>query len=183
MPSFDLHPHPASAPAAMFKLWVNVDRSAAFGRNATLNLFFCVGAPTSRFVIPQSTTPARRDDLWRATCFEAFLREDGEQAYVEWNFAPSLDWASYAFAAPRADMAPAEIEADPYIRVEDNLTWWALGATISIPADATYHLGLSAVIEEQDGNKSYWALAHPNKGLDAPPDFHDPTCFLVRLPE
>ena len=180
MPSFDLLPHPTSAPAApMFKLWVNVDRSAAFGRNATLNLFFCVGAPASRFVIPQSASASRRDELWRATCFEAFLREEGKQAYVEWNFAPSLDWASYACSAPRAGMAQAEVEAEPYIRVEDNLTWWALGATIAIPAYATFDVGLSAVIEEKDGNKSYWALAHP----DGPPDFHDPTCFLARLPE
>ena len=167
----------------MFKLWVNVDRSAAFGRNATLNLFFCVGAPASRFVIPQSTAPVRRDELWRTTCFEAFLREESQQAYVEWNFAPSLDWAAYCFTAPRADMSLAEVEADPYIRVEDNLTWWALGATIAIPADASFDLGLTAVIEEKDGHKSHWALAHPANGLDAPPDFHDPTCFLARLPE
>ena len=180
MPSFDLIPHPTSAPAApMFKLWVNVDRSAAFGRDATLNLFFCVGAPASRFVIPQSSTAGRRDELWRTTCFEAFLREEGQQAYAEWNFAPSLDWAAYAFSAPRAGMAEAEVDADPYIRVEDNLTWWALGATIAIPADATFDVGLSAVIEEKDGNRSYWALAHP----EGPLDFHDPTCFLARLPE
>ena len=38
---------------------------------------------------------------------------------------------------------------------------------------------LTAVIEEEDGTKSYWALAHP----DGPPDFHDPSCFLARLPE
>ena len=183
MPSFDLIPHPASTPAPPFKLWVNVDRSAAFGRTATLNLFFCVGAPESRFAIPQSTTPARRDELWRTTCFEVFLREQGGKAYTEWNFAPSLDWATYAFSAPRTDMAPAEVEADPYIRVEDNLTWWALGATIAIPADASFELGLSAVIEEQDGHKSYWALAHPAGGVDEAPDFHDPTCFLARLPE
>ncbi len=167
----------------MFKLWVNVDRSAAFGRNATLNLFYCVGAPATRFVIPEQTSGSRRDELWRSTCFEAFLREDGGPAYTEWNFAPSHDWASYAFSAPRADMAPAEIDAPPYVRVEDNLAWWALGATIAIPADAAFDLGLSVVIEEQDGHKSYWALAHPAKGIDTPPDFHDPTCFLARLPE
>ena len=184
MPSFDLIPHPASAPASpSFKLWVNVDRSAAFGRNATLNLFFCVGAPASRFVIPQSTMPARRNELWRTTCFEAFLREEGRQTYAEWNFAPSQDWAAYAFSAPRTDMAPAGVDADPYIRVEDNMTWWALGATIAIPAAASFELGLSAVIEEKDGQKSYWALAHPANGVDAPPDFHDPTCFLARLSE
>ncbi|MGN6497184.1 MAG: hypothetical protein ACTHK5_07565, partial [Tsuneonella sp.] len=35
----------------------------------------------------------------------------------------------------------------------------------------------AAVIEEQGGVISYWALAHP----EAKPDFHDPACFTARL--
>ena len=41
-----------------------------------------------------------------------------------------------------------------------------------------WEIGLSAVIEEIDGTKSYWALAH-GKG---PPDFHNSACFDYRLP-
>ena len=59
------------------------------------------------------------------------------------------------------------------------MTCWALGATIAIPADTNWELGLSAVLEEKDGTKSYWALAHP---LEEKPDFHDPGCFAARLP-
>ena len=33
-------------------------------------------------------------------------------------------------------------------------------------------------IEEQDGRKSYWALAHP----PGKPDFHHPDCFVLDLP-
>jgi hypothetical protein len=40
-------------------------------------------------------------------------------------------------------------------------------------------LGLSAVIEEKDGTKSYWALAHPPGDK---PDFHHLDCFAVELP-
>lgn len=39
-------------------------------------------------------------------------------------------------------------------------------------------LGMSAVIEEQEGTKSYWALAHP----PGKPDFHHPACFAITLP-
>lgn len=179
MPSFDLTFHPAAGPAAPFKLWVNVDHSAGFGRDATLNLFFCVGAPMSRFVVQQGDEPARRDDLWRTTCFEAFIQPDGAESYTEWNFAPSGDWAAYDFTSRRDGMANAEAPAPPYIRVEDNLTWWTLGATIAVPADRPFRLGLTAVIEEAEGTKSYWALGHGG----ASPDFHDPACFLVHLPE
>ena len=179
MATFDLIPHPNATPPAPFRLWVNVVRSGAFGRSATLDLHYCIGAPASRFVLPETEEPARRDELWRTTCFEAFLQREGGEAYAEWNFAPSGDWAAYDLTAPRTGMVAAEVAAPPYLRVEDNLTWWTLGATIAIPADARFKLGLTAVIEEQDATKSYWALAH---GCDAP-DFHDPTCFRARLPE
>ncbi len=37
--------------------------------------------------------------------------------------------------------------------------------------------GISAVIEETDGTKSYWALAHP----PGKPDFHHADCFALEL--
>ena len=38
-------------------------------------------------------------------------------------------------------------------------------------------MNLAAVIEEEGGAKSYWALSHPADK----PDFHDPTCFTATL--
>ena len=162
----------------MFKLWANVDHSATLGAMASTNIWFGVGAPAARFVIPEPKEPRRAADLWQTTCFEAFLRIPGADAYREWNFAPSGDWAAYDFTSHREGRADADV-ASPYIRVEDNLTWWALGATIAIDADATWALGLSAIVEEKDGTKSYWALAHPPGDK---PDFHDPACFAAHLP-
>jgi hypothetical protein len=178
MVTLNLVPHPDRPPAnPPFKLWVNVDHAAAFGASATTNFFFCVSSPAGRFVIPSSTEGARTDELWKTTCFEAFLRTEGEAGYTEWNFAPSGDWAAYDFTARRHGMRNAEVTAPPYIRVEDNLTWWGLGATIAVPAERRYRLGLSAVIEERDGTISYWALAHP----PGAPDFHHDDCFAARL--
>ena len=176
---FPLIPHPATPPAnPSFKVWASVEHAASFGVMATTNIWFGVGAPASRFVIPEASEPGRADELWRTTCFEAFLRESGEEPYREWNFAPSGEWAAYDFTAYRAGMAEADIAKPPYIRMEDNLTWWTLGATIAVDAGVEWELGLSAVLEEKDGTKSYWALAHPGKT----PDFHAPGCFAARLP-
>jgi len=179
VPSLPLISHPDTPPSgAPFKLWVNVDYSAAFGLDATLNLAFCIGAPAERFIIGESEDPGRTDELWHTTCFEAFLWAKDEPGYTEWNFAPSGDWAAYAFDAYREGMAAAEGVATPYVRMEDNLTWWTLLATIAVPTGQTFALGLSAVLEEADGTKSYWALAHP----PGAPDFHHPDCFVARLP-
>jgi hypothetical protein len=175
----NLVPHPANPPGIReLKVWASIDHAASLAAVATTNIWFGVGAPAERFVIPVSEEPHRGDELWKTTCFEAFLRPLREERYREWNFAPSGDWAAYEFTGYREGMVPAEIDADPYIRMEDNFTWWALGATIAVPADTNWQLGLSAVLEEKDGTKSYWALAHPGEK----PDFHDPGCFAAHLP-
>jgi hypothetical protein len=42
-----------------------------------------------------------------------------------------------------------------------------------LPRNVLWRLGLSALIEETSGRKSYWALAHP----PGKPDFHHADCF------
>jgi hypothetical protein len=174
---YNLVPHPATA--SNFKLWATVDHIASLGAVATTNIWFGVGAPIDRFVISKLTEPWRADELWRTTCFEAFLRADGagQEAYREWNFAPSGNWAAYDFSSRREGMARAEVGSPPYIRMEDNFTWWTVGATIAVDAGQHWRLGLSAVLEEKDGTRSFWALAHP----PGEPDFHHPDCFAAQL--
>jgi hypothetical protein len=174
----NLVPHPSAPPAdPPFKVWAGVDHASSLGAVATTNIWFGVGAPADRFVIPESDSPGRADELWKTTCFEAFLRAEASDSYREWNFAPSGDWAAYDFSGYREGMSPAEV-AEPYVRMEDKFTWWALGATIAVDAERTWHLGLSAVLEEKDGTKSYWALAHSNPDK---PDFHLADCFAAKL--
>jgi hypothetical protein len=171
-----LKPHRDMPPAnPRFDLFASVDHAASFGAVGTLNIWFGVRAPPERFILPEGE-PRRADDLWQTTCFEAFLKVEGEDAYREWNFAPSGQWAAYDFTGYRDGRTDAEVK-EPYIRVEDNLTWWTLGATIGVETERNWLLGLSAILEETDGARSCWALAHaPGK-----PDFHDPGCFAARL--
>ena len=56
--------------------------------------------------------------------------------------------------------------------------WLELDRLSSLPHDAAWRLGLSAVIEEMSGRKSYWALAHP----PGKADFHHSDCFGRELP-
>lgn len=58
---------------------------------------------------------------------------------------------------------------------------YALSACLEDPAfggPGPWVAAISAVIEEADGTKSYWALAHP----PGEPDFHHPDCFVLDLP-
>jgi hypothetical protein len=175
---FNLEPHPTTPPAGPpFRVWATVDHAASLGATATTNIWFGISAPAERFVIPPLAEPWRADELWRTTCFEAFLSPAGEASYREWNFAPRGNWAAYDFSAYREGMEKAEVRSPPYIRMEDNFTWWTVGATIAVEAGRKWDLALSAVIEETDGTKSYWALAH---AADKP-DFHARDCFVATL--
>ena len=174
----NLVPHPTTPPSDRdMKVWATVEHAAELGSMATTNIWFGVGAPAGKFVIPEPAESERAEDLWQTTCFETFLRDVGAEGYREWNFAPSTQWAAYDFTGYRDGRSEAEV-APPYIRTEDNLTWWGLGASIAVPADTEWQLGLSAILEEKDGTKSYWALSHPEGDK---PDFHDPVCFAARL--
>ena len=175
----NLVPHPSTPPAGPpFNIWASVDHVASLGSVATTNIWFGIGAPLNRFSIPELVEPLRADELWKATCFEAFLKPADQVGYREWNFAPRGNWAAYDFETYREGMDKADVENGPYIRMEDNFTWWSVGATIAVDAGTSWHLGLSAVIEEKDGTRSYWALAHCNADK---PDFNLSDCFVAKL--
>ncbi len=174
-----LVPHPQAPPAdPAFEVWADIEHVHMLGQVSTTNVWFCVRAPIGRFVIPEAAEEARADGLWKTTCFEAFLRHPGDDGYREWNFSPSGEWAAYDFAGYRDGRADSELAHPPYIRLQDSLTWWQLGVTIALD-EGPWQLALAAVLEEEDGTKSYWALVHPD---GAKPDFHAADCFAAKLP-
>jgi len=145
-----------------------------------LVLRYVVTGAIGDLAIPPVAMPARTDELWRQTCFEAFLRTGPGGAYSEFNFAPSTQWAIYRFSSYRDGMTAAA--GAPHIEVKSDAAGFELRATFTPdgpPSDAPWQLGLSAVIEEKSGRKSYWALAHP----PGRPDFHHSDCFAIAVEE
>jgi hypothetical protein len=132
-----------------------------------------------RLVVPPFAGKGRADGLWKTTCFEAFVKPDGGEAYAELNLSPSERWAAYDFASYREGMAERPFPREPECTMRLGSSFAIFDA--AIPAGALPSLpcalGLSAVIEEEGGTISYWALAHPA----GKPDFHDPACFAARL--
>jgi hypothetical protein len=130
-------------------------------------------------VLPPLAGKGRRDGLWQATCFELFVKQPGADAYAEFNLSPSERWAAYDFAGYRDGMAERPMPRDPVITPRRGGS--TLIFDVAIPAAALpappWIYGLTAVIVEQGGATSYWAIAHrPDK-----PDFHDEACFAAKL--
>jgi hypothetical protein len=136
--------------------------------------------PLDSLVLPFPAKSVRTDELWKTTCFEAFVRLAGTASYVEYNASSSSAWAAYRFADYRTGMAELPIETAPEIGNDASESHFALEVDYVLPSEwegQSLEFGLSAVIEEIDGTKSYWALAHP----PGAPDFHHGDCFALQL--
>jgi hypothetical protein len=173
-----LHPH--SVCRAVDRIEVEVARPQP---NA-LVLHYLVTGAIGDLRLPPLAAPVRADGLWRHSCFEAFLRAWPDAAYRELNFAPSTEWAAYHFSGYRSGMSVETEAGPPRIHIRSNGNCFELVAALELDgmpglaSNAIWRLGLSAVIEETSGRKSYWALAHPTGS----PDFHHEDCFALQLP-
>jgi len=171
--------HPDSLCSAATHVEVEAARPCA----GSLVLCYFVTGKISELRLPPATAAARTDELWRHTCFEAFVRISQCAGYYEFNFAPSTQWAAYGFSGYRSGMRVATEISAPRIEVQSSRKSCTLRASLELdglsmlPHDAGWRLGLSALIEETSGHKSYWALAHP----PGKPDFHHPDCFVYEL--
>ena len=169
-----LIPHPEGiAPAIAIAVTIGL---AGEGR---VTLSYRVTGAVAGLSLPPPGPVEWADGLWEHSCFEAFVRPPSG-GYVEYNVAPSRRWASYRFDAYREGMRPAAESAPPDIQVETGAGGFVLDVMLDLSSliAAGGLLGLSAVIEERGGGKSYWALAHP----PGKPDFHDARCFVFELP-
>lgn len=136
--------------------------------------------PAYALTVPEPARPGRADGLWQRTCCELFVKREGEEGYFEFNLSPSGHWAAYAFEDYRAGMRDLVLPVDPQIEVARQGGAFVLEADVDLAAIPAGRLvaNLSSVIEEVDGTKSYWALAHPAEK----PDFHHPDGFVLALP-
>lgn len=172
--SMFLHPHPNHLPSEPFALEVTINPTGEH-----LRLHYRLTGDLQLVLVPSPNAPGRQEELWRHTCFEAFIRSGSGDGYLEYNFSPSTRWAAYRFPAHRAGMEPLDCEPP---RISSRPDRYALDvkAKLLLPdRRSQLFLNLAAVIEEKSGAKSYWALAHPPEG---PPDFHHPACFVLELP-
>src|SRR5947207_206897 len=83
----------------------HIEVDVARPRAGSLALAYLVTGNIAELRIPSVEASCRAEELWRHTCFEAFI-SSGE-AYYEFNFAPSMQWAAYWFSSYRNGMRVA----------------------------------------------------------------------------
>jgi hypothetical protein len=151
-----------------------------------LQFHYRLDADMARLRVPARCEPRQVDELWKHTCFEAFVaaarelqRADGApliEAYRELNFAPSTEWAAYDFSGYRKGMTPVAM-APPDICVEATHDSLELTARLDPGTSGPLKVSLTAVLEDDAGAITYWALRHaPGR-----PDFHHPAGFILEV--
>jgi regulation of enolase protein 1 (concanavalin A-like superfamily) len=168
-----LERHAQSPAGAVRRIEVRVRR-----RRDAVEVSYAIEGELERLAVPAPRAPSAAERLWEHTCCELFVARKGAPGYEEFNFSPSGEWAHYAFAdyriaGPKADRRPPEIAVQ---RKADRLV---MEARAPLSIDGVLELGLSAVIEEEGGALSYWALRHS----PGQPDFHRRDAFAMELDE
>jgi len=145
-----------------------------------LSLSFCLRGDLTTLVLPEPATGFRRDSLWQSTCWECFVARTDSPEYFEINLSPSHHWNVYHFTGYRQGMSAPPLPP-PVIRSWRGNGCYRLDALVAglpvVGDQASWRMGLSAVLAGQDGGKGYFALAHPGEK----PDFHHRDGFVFRL--
>ena len=173
----NLQSHPTTPVSAIDDIAVEWSMS----ETGTIWLRYEASGDVGEVKLPDHQDQAQRmDNLWKSTCFELFLSEPEQESYCEFNFSPSGNWAAYSFRRYRDAMEPLSLIQSPKIFLDLSDAHVALEVTFGLPDNWTHNqldASLSAVIEMQHGEKSYWALAHPA----AKPDFHHRDGFTLKM--
>ena len=165
--------HPDSLCDAVDGIAVDLVRTQA----GVLGLRYLVSGRIDDLAVPPRVAAARADELWKHTCFEAFVADEEGEGYAELNVSPSTEWAGYRFESYRVGGGDPYLPP-PRIEVDASTDRLDLRVALRLRSIGSRRLGLSAVIEEKNGRLSYWALSHP----PGAPDFHHRDCFALELP-
>ena len=148
----------------------------------SLRIRYQLQGPIDALVLPDlADQRCRLDDLWKGTCFEAFLAVAGSLPYWEINLSPTGDWNVYHLSGYRHNLEPElAFESLPFTSHRTTSTF-QLDVGVDLgpigPGRLTLEVALAAVIEHRSGALSHWALAHPGERAD----FHHRGGFTLRL--
>lgn len=150
-----------------------------------LQLHYRLQGPLAELLIPSAPAkgaPKRQDGLWLHTCLEAFWAVENQPGYWELNISPAGPWNLYQLDNYREGLKPEPALAAMATSIVQRSNELQLKVAFSLPEaiglDQVLQLSVAAVIEQQNKQISYWALAHPGPG----PDFHRRDGFLLRMP-
>ena len=175
--SFSLLPFPA----------LNLPGVAITGRislqNNLLSVHYTLDGNIDDILVPPlSPNPSRKDELWKATCFEFFVAVKDQPGYWEFNMSPSGDWNAYRMEAYRRigfreELGISQLPFAFKRESERYLLDVSVDLRPILQPRQELQVAITAILRAQDGSESFWALVHPAPA----PDFHLRDSFILPL--
>ena len=166
-----LLPYLKSKETQDFKIIVSVLKEGS-----TFKLEYTLIGNLDEILLPPPKLPVeRKDNLWKSTCFEAFITWEKNPGYFELNLSPSGDWNFYSFQGYRLGQKQEDrvkglthsvTQSEPGIVVHKVTLDLSEVLKDARPERLLY--GLTTVLQKKDGSQSYWAIEHRS----LVPDFH-----------
>ncbi len=119
---------------------------------------------------------SREDNIWKSTCFEAFINPENSDRYWEINVSPLHKWNFYEFSGYRTPQPPREAGNFQLlaIKVGDGSLWASFSCDFE--KFRKFNVALTCILESKDGILSYWAKKH----VLASPDFHHASTLVLK---
>jgi hypothetical protein len=147
-------------------------------QNNQLQIQYNIQGDTQSILWPQTAnSPNRRFALWEQTCLEFFIAQPDAKPYWEVNLSPSGDWNVYYLSDYRQDLTEVAVYNSLPIATNGLSLSASLDLSPIVPLAAPIQLSITAVIQTQNTDYSYWAIAHTGQE----PDFHRRESFVLRL--
>jgi len=137
-----------------------------------LSLSFALKGAFEGYLFDTKNHVKRVDELWKATCFEVFIKNQNAKEYWELNIAPSGAWNFYHFSDYKKKMQEESRVLIPkvifkkerdevYVNVEIDFTEKLF--------DEKVEFNLALILLDVERKRHFFTL-NPKEGL---PDFHD----------
>ncbi len=145
--------------------------------NSSLKLCFESEDLGSFLESSQEHSPSRKNEIWKKTCFEFFLKPENQKQYWEFNVNSKKDWNIYFFSDYREDLKSVDAAKAPKVEVSGNMieAQWVLPEVLSTKVKENFMIAVSVILyDSKNGLKQYYAIRHPV----SEPDFHHPDGFI-----
>ena len=137
-----------------------------------LTLSFSLKNINNHYLFERQGDAKRVDELWKATCFEIFIKNPNGKAYWELNIAPNGSWNFYRFSDYKKDMQE-ELRVLPpkvlFIREGDEVALSFKLDFTEVLFEKNINFNLALILLDVEGERHFFTL-NPKEGLA---DFHD----------
>ena len=137
-----------------------------------LELSFLLQGVGDHYLFERESQAKRADELWRATCFEAFVKNLNSKEYWELNIAPNGSWNLYRFSDYREDMQEESRVLTPKVLFKQERDKVRVSIKVDFMEklfDERVDFNLALILLDMEGKRHFFTL-NPKEGVA---DFHD----------